>query len=93
MKFLTKRSLKWNKFENLDKEGSFIKSQLDPFLGRANHRKMNPNQVEHLNKDDLVRIYFDMLPESDIYALYKIYETDFKMFGYTFTYKNITFPN
>ena len=80
------------KFENMDREGHFLKTFLDPAFEDVSDRWMNPNSVNGLKKDDLVRKYFDMLSNSDITALYKIYEMDFKLFGYTFTYKNITLP-
>lgn len=52
-------------------------------------------EEKHMNvigSSNLTDAYFDMLDKEDVTALYKIYEPDFKMFGYTFSFKGLSFP-
>ena len=36
--------------------------------------------------------YFEMLNDDDIKKLYQVYQDDFKLFNYTFTYGKLKFP-
>ncbi len=78
-------------FENLSNEGEYLKNVIDP--DRVSEEAwMNPNPTG-LKHEDLTKKYFEQLSDSDVMALYKIYEYDFKMFGYQFSFrKNISLP-
>ncbi|TRY76522.1 hypothetical protein TCAL_13639 [Tigriopus californicus] len=80
-------------FENLSEESKYLKGVLDPFgaTAEAQIEWANPN-LTGLKLDDLTTLYFQTLSSEDIIALYKIYELDMKMFGYSFHLKNITLP-
>ena len=41
-----------------------------------------------LAKQEILAKYFSLLDDEDIQDLYRIYQDDFKMFDYTFEYKN-----
>ena len=44
---------------------------------------------EKLTGEELLFKYFDLLDDDEILSLYKIYENDFKMFGYTFQFRGL----
>ena len=37
--------------------------------------------------------YFEQLSDEDINKIYTVYEDDFKLFDYTFTFRNISLPS
>lgn len=82
-------------FERLQEEGAFLKYMLTnrstSYLNEEdNLQKVNENP-SGLGIEDLTNKYFQLLSDSDISKLYKIYQYDFKLFGYTFTFRNITY--
>ncbi len=79
------------RFEALAEEGEYLKHLIDPAY-RERNDWANPNPAAGMTSEDLTRLYFDQLTDSDISALYKIYEFDFKIFGYKFEYRNFTLP-
>lgn len=78
------------KLENHNVEERFVKRLLAP------QRKLPETRMNHLeeemNIEELTGIYFQMLDDQDVIRLYKIYEADFKMFGYEFSLRNLSFP-
>ena len=42
-----------------------------------------------MTREELLFKYFDLLDDDEILSLYKIYENDFKMFGYTFQFRGL----
>ncbi len=50
------------------------------------------NQPDQLTGDQLTKLYFSQLREEDVRGLFEIYREDFEMFGYTFTFGDLTFP-
>ncbi len=79
------------RFESIGEEGEYLKHVIDP-THRLRTDWVNPNNPTGMSNEDLTRLYFEQLSDSDINALYKIYEFDFKIFGYTFEMRNITLP-
>lgn len=80
------------KFENFDEEGKYLKTLLEPLNGiDSSELALNVNPTG-LKKEDLTQLYFSTLSESDVMALYKIYENDFKMFGYEFQFRALKLP-
>ncbi len=77
-------------FESIDEEGEYLKHVIDPEVAER-EEWVNPNPTS-LKNEDLTRTYFEQLSDSDIMALYKIYEFDFKLFGYRFQFRNISLP-
>ena len=41
-------------------------------------------------KMNLINKYFSILDDDEILELYKIYENDFKMFGYNFNFRGLS---
>ncbi len=79
-------------FENLGNESQYLKHVIDPDR-ISEESRMNPTPTG-LKHEDLTKKYFEQLSHSDIMALYKIYEYDFKMFGYQFSFRtNISLPS
>ena len=79
-------------FEDMDiGEAEYLKHVINP--GRLDKEEwVNPNSPKGMESHEVTKTYFAMLTDSDIVALYKIYEFDFKMFGYQFRFRNITLP-
>ena len=55
------------------------------------HPRWENRNDEGLKKEEILGKYFSLLDDQDIDGLYKIYEDDFKMFGYQFQYRNLAF--
>ena len=64
---------------------------LEKELGQR-HLWNNKNKPSEMTEEELTKLYFKQLDMEDIEKLYEIYEMDFKLFGYSFQYKNMTFP-
>ena len=43
-----------------------------------------------IDKVNLINKYFSILDDDEILELYKIYENDFKMFGYNFKFRGLS---
>ena len=43
-----------------------------------------------IDKVNLINKYFSILDDDEILELYKIYENDFKMFGYNFNFRELS---
>ena len=43
-----------------------------------------------IDKVNLINKYFSILDDDEILELYKIYENDFKMFGYNFNFRGLS---
>ena len=79
------------RFETIDQEETKFKAlmQFDTCL-QTEWR--NPNRPGDLSEDSLTKLYFEQLSSEEIHGLYEIYEGDFKMFGYSFQCRNMSFP-
>lgn len=73
-------------FENIKVEEKFFAEALTA-SDLIKPRWENRND-KGLAKEELLGMYFNMLDDQDITALYEIYKDDFKMFGYQFEYKH-----
>jgi hypothetical protein len=84
------------KFEQLEVEETLFLAarNLTTRLERKwmNHNPPATTTASESDPDKLVKLYFSQLSDEDVVALYKVYETDFRMFNYTFEYKNFKFP-
>ena len=59
----------------------------------TNHlSKLNVNHPKDIQGTQLTQLYFSLLSERQIQDLYKFYELDFLLFGYTFTINDLHFP-
>ena len=83
------------KAENSDtEEASFIRSvpgwdtKISP-----SQPKFNVKRPKSLKSDEITRLYFAQLSIDNVMRLYEIYETDFNMFDYKFSFGNITLPS
>jgi len=88
-------SLRFNyilKVESLELElrSYFKKFNWVKKLNFANHD--NTNQKHGLNSSAVMEIYFRDLTDEDIKKLFKIYEMDFHMFGYTYQRGKLKLP-
>jgi len=53
---------------------------------------INPNRPGEMSSSDVTAKYFGMLSDEDIHKLYQVYQDDFRLFNYTFTYGKLKFP-
>eukprot|EP00092_Neocalanus_flemingeri_P032094 GFUD01034882.1.p1 GENE.GFUD01034882.1~~GFUD01034882.1.p1 ORF type:complete len:436 (-),score=99.92 GFUD01034882.1:116-1423(-) len=74
-------------FENIQQEEKFFAQEMS--ASDLIHPRWENRNDEGLAKEEILGKYFNMLDDKDITALYKIYEDDFKMFGYKFEYKHL----
>ena len=49
------------------------------------------NSKEKVSKEQLLGSYFSLLSDQEIQRLYKIYEDDFRAFGYKFRFRNFVY--
>ena len=52
----------------------------------------NSHREETLSAEELAALYFEQLDDEDVRDLYKVYENDFILFGYSFTFRGMTHP-
>ena len=50
----------------------------------------NPNKL-NISDTELLKVYFEMLSDTEIRKLYNIYEGDFKQFQYEFNFRGIKY--
>ena len=86
-------NIKYNKilhFENIvNEEPHLVES-----LGAGDlikPRWENKNSKEKVSKEQLLGSYFSLLSDQEIQRLYKIYEDDFRAFGYKFRFRNFVY--
>jgi len=76
-------------FENIEAEESFFAKTLN--AEKLIHpRWENNNSGGMVTKEEILTKYFEMLTDEEIMSLYKIYESDFRNFGYTFKFRNLS---
>lgn len=86
-------NIKYNKilhFENIVNE----EPHLAESLGAGDlikPRWENKNSKEKVSKEQLLGSYFSLLSDQEIQRLYKIYEDDFRAFGYKFRFRNFVY--
>jgi len=78
------------KFEHLSQEAPFLIKMIDPnkTLSLEHENPTSQNRTEN----EFLSSYMTQLSEEDIRALWKIYEYDFRLFGYELSWKNLRFP-
>ncbi len=81
-------------FEHLHPhEGRFLGEILAPEPNRTLPAERWDNRnTAGLSDEEITAIYFGQLDEQDVKDLYRMYEKDFLLFGYSFTYKGKRFP-
>ena len=94
--FCSACSVRYNnvvRFESMAAEGEMLKRILDPDEGDSREtRVVNPNIPVGLSNEELTAKYFEQLSDEDVNHLYKIYEFDFKLFGYSYTHNGKEYP-
>ncbi len=83
------------RFEDLSEEEELFKKVvgLEKRLGGAGaSEKRNVNRPTGMSDHEVTELYFKQIDEEDILALYRIYEDDFKMFGYRYESGDFRFP-
>ena len=45
-----------------------------------------------MTAEEITALYFEQLDEEDVRKLFRIFEPDFLMFGYSFAFKGKTYP-
>lgn len=81
------------KFENLNTEEPLLERYLG-IQNQVSFRRENENKVsQELSEEEVTKIYFESLSNEDVQRLYKLYEAEFLFFGYTFQFRNMTFPS
>ena len=94
------------KFENILQEETFFAEAISAG-DVIRPRWENKNSNDNTSRDEVLNIYFDQvnqdkdtlklnagifqLSDADIEGLYRIYEKDFKLFGYEFRFRNVEF--
>ena len=49
----------------------------------------NKNTKDNISKEEILGKYFSLLTDQEIMKLYKIYEDDFRNFGYKFNFRSL----
>ena len=55
------------------------------------HPRWENRNDRGLTKDEIVNTYFELLDDDEVAKLYEVYKDDFKVFGYTFEFRGVTF--
>jgi len=76
-------------FETIQAEERLFAEEMG--AGDLIHPRWENRNDEGLHKEEILGKYFSLLDDQDINALYRIYEDDFKMFGYQFQYRNLVY--
>ena len=74
-------------FENIQLEERFLAEEMS--ASHLIHPRWENQNQEEVAKDELLNKYFSILDDDEIQDLYKIYEDDFRLFGYQFEYRSI----
>lgn len=53
---------------------------------------INRNAPEEVGGGELADLYFGQLSAGEVEGLYRVYEMDFRMFGYTFEFGGVRYP-
>jgi len=75
-------------FENIEKEESYLAKSLSA-EELIHPRWENKNTDEKISKEEILGKYFSLLTDQDIMKLYRIYEDDFRHFGYKFKFRSL----
>ena len=83
------------KFEHYAEENlEFMKSiNFDQYLPQENnfHRVVNGNHQQDMSSTEITKLYFEVLSNDEILKLFEIYQSDFRLFGYSFTFRNVAY--
>ena len=66
----------------------FVKGLIAPSAKDIGSSTPFNKRLTSLSSQDLTKLYFNLLSDGDIQELYEIYKFDFKLFGYSFTFRN-----
>ena len=82
------------RFESLSEEGDLLKRHLGlaEALPKEREAWRNANSPERMQEEKLTQLYFRQLNATEVERLYRLYEDDFVMFGYTFEFQGRSFP-
>lgn len=81
------------KFEELESEEMMFLSHVKWNVIESQTKKLNSYHPNDLLADELTKLYFSILSKEQIIGLYQVYELDFLLFNYTFSFKDLHFPN
>ena len=74
-------------------QGKFYQTLTPPdsskILNLLSYRWENKNTDEKISKEEILGKYFSLLTDQDIMKLYRIYEDDFRHFGYKFKFRSL----
>ena len=61
-------------------------TNLDQYLPQENnfHRVVNGNHQQDMSSTEITKLYFEVLSNDEILKLFEIYQSDFRLFGYSF---------
>ncbi len=80
-------------FEKLEFESQFVENLIDSnHVSKQGLMHFNPTLPLGMTQDELTKLYFQQLSAQDVEGLYKLYELDFRLFGYTFEYEEKIYP-
>jgi len=85
------KSLEYNHilhFENIETEESYLAKTLAA-EDLIHQRWENKNTKDNISKEEILGKYFSLLTDQEIMKLYKIYEDDFRNFGYKFNFRSL----
>ena len=54
-------------------------------------QKVNVNRPDEMSSTDITKLYFEVLSNEDIHQLFQLYQNDFRLFNYSFTFRNVTY--
>jgi len=76
-------------FENIEAEEKLMAHELQASKILRPRWENKDKDGDEMSRKELLYKYFNMLDEDDILDLYKIYQNDFKMFGYRFKFRGL----
>ena len=54
-------------------------------------KKVNVNRPDEMLSTDITKLYFEVLSNEEIQKLFQVYQNDFQLFDYSFTFRNVTY--
>ena len=54
-------------------------------------KKVNVNRPDEMLSTDITKLYFEVLSNEEIQKLFQVYQNDFQLFNYSFTFRNVTY--
>ena len=79
-------------FEDLGHEIQMFKQQIGLEIKDKHVRHRGQIGVSNLRPNELTNLYMKQLNQTEIIALYKVYELDFRLFGYEYHEYGVNIP-